>query len=326
MDGGLNVSTVSWTNRSSDIGFNGAVYALKSDGFSGSYLYAGGSFNKTGTSGSYSVLKFGCIDTNTLDLYAIDDNSGSVNGFNDDVLTISTIFDRIFIGGNFTSQTASQSGIPNTYNITYGCVWFSNGYTSNNLPEYSNIGSSPSIINNIVYTSAKDLTTGLIHIGGDFTGLDGYDHLANFSYADLTTISSLATFTAPCYSLQLTNNQLFGFENNGNLWKLYGSVVITSSFPTTGNPIGALSVCWDGTFYQFFSNTTTNVTAYNPSQLITIDLTSLSISILSGGTIYNTNIVLNSAGAYLYGVGMLPNAFSANPFFVITDSYNVTFS
>jgi hypothetical protein len=52
----------------------------------------------------------------------------------------------------------------------------------------------------------------------------------------------------------------------------------------------------------------------------------LSLSVYNGGALYNTNIVLNGAGAYLYGVGMLPNAFSGNLYFVITDSYNVTFS
>jgi len=321
MDSGFIVSAISWTNRASDVGFNDAVYALKSDGFSGSYLYAGGRFNKTGTSGSYDTLKFACIETSNMDLYAIDDNSGGVNGFNDNVLTITTLFNRIFIGGQFTSQTASQSGVQNTYNITYGCVWYSNDYNSANAIEFDYIDTNASSINNVVHTSASDFGTGMIYLGGDFTGLNSFDYIANFFYGDLTTIFSPTTFTAPCYSIILTNNKLFALENNGNLWELNVVATLTNSYP-----IGILSVCYDGTYFQFFSNQNSNVTAYTPTTIITIDLTSLSLSVYNGGTLYNTNIVLNSAGAYLYGVGMLPNDFSANPFFVITDSYNVSFS
>jgi hypothetical protein len=319
MDSLLNVSPISWTNRASDIGFNDVVFALKSDGFSGSYLYAGGKFTSTGLSFTYNLYSFACIETSNMDLYAIDDNSGGVNGFNGYVLTISTLFDRIFIGGQFTSQSASQSGVQNTYNITYGCVWYSNGYTSNNAIEFDFIDTNASSINNVVYTSASDFGTGMIYLGGDFTGLNSFDYIANFSYGDLTIIFSPTTFTASCYSIIFTYNKLFALENNGNLWELNVVATLTNSYPNQ-----TLSVCYDGTYFQFFSIETSNVTAYTTST--TIDLTSLSLSVYNAGTLYNNNIVLSGAGAYLYGVGMLPNAFSGNLYFVITDSYNVSFS
>jgi hypothetical protein len=327
-DTALNASQLSWTNRSGDIGFSSSVSTLCPNDTGSPWLYVGGDFTKTGTSGSYDILRFCCIETNAVDLYSIDDNSGlSPNGFFSFVRTISCSSNRIFVGGDFTSQSASIGGTQTTYNIQYGCIWTSNDYQSLNSPEFDFIGSSPTSINSLLYTSVKDPTLPIFHFGGQFAGLDGL--FSYIGYCDITTPSSVGTYNPTfgniCYSI--TTGQGFVFAKvlnlNGDLYLVKQNVVLSAS-----TPAGVMTGCYDnntGLYTFFFSNDTT-ITAFNPTITTTIDLTSLGIGVLSGGTIYTNRIELNGSGSYFTGIGAVTSNLSpTTTIFAITSSYATSF-
>jgi hypothetical protein len=327
-DTALNPFQLVWNNRSSDIGFSGRVYTLCPNDIGSPWLYVGGDFTKTGTSGSYDLLRFGCIETNAVDLYSIDDNSGGINGFDNNVRTISCSSNRIFIGGDFTTQYASISGTQNTYNIQYGCIWTSNDYQSLNSPEIENIGSSPSSINSNILTSVKDPVNPYFHFGGQFVLLDGL--FSYIGYCDVTTpstIGSYNTFNDICYSIKTYsggNNFIYAKEGNttGNLYLVAQNQIISPSTPN-----GIMTGCYDnntGLFTFFFSNQDI-ITSFNPTLNTKIDLTSLGIGVLSGGTIYTNYIELNGSGSYFTGVGAITSNLSPPTIFAITSSYATSF-
>jgi hypothetical protein len=327
-DGALNPYQLSWTNRAGDVGFNNTVSTFCPNDIGGMpWLYVGGGFTSTGTTSSYNLLRFGCIETNTLDLYSIDDNSGGVNGFFSFVRTISCSSNRIFVGGDFINQSASFGGSQTTYNIQYGCIWTSNDYQSLNSPEFDFIGSSPTSINGLLYTSVKDPTLPIFHFGGQFSLIDGL--FSYIGYCDVATPSTIGTYNPTfgniCYSIKAEQGFVYAKVNNlnGDLYLVKQNVVLSASTPN-----GVMTGCYDyntGLFTFFFSNDTI-ITAFNPTQNTKIDLTSLGIGILSGGTIYTNYIELNGSGSYFTGVGAVTTNLSpTTTVFAITSSYATSF-
>jgi len=67
------------------------------------------------------------------------------------------------------------------------------------------------------------------------------------------------------------------------------------------------------------------ITAFNPTTVTTIDLTSLGIGVLSGGTIYTNRIELNGSGSYFTGVEAITTNLTPTFVFIITSSYSTSF-
>jgi hypothetical protein len=327
VDGGLNVLQILWSNRSSDIGFNDSVFTLCSNDTFSSWLYVGGRFTQTG-GGIYDLNRFGCIESNNLDLYSIDDNSGSaINGFDNNVRTISCSADRIFIGGQFTSQSASFSGVLNNTSNQRAVVWTSNDYQSTSATEFETVGSSTSSINDTVFTSVKDPFLGIFHFGGDFTNLDGaFSYLGWCSVSTPASVGFTTFFTQPCYSVLAKAGAPFVYAKEGNTTgalHLVNQIVVLSA--TT--PSGVMTGCFDfanlNLFTFFFSNDTT-ITAFNPTTTTTIDLTSLGIGVFSG-SFYDNRIELNGVGSFFTGVSVFNSSLATPDLFVITSSYSTSF-
>jgi len=328
-DTSLNASQLVWNNRSSDIGFNDRVYTLCPNDTGSPWLYVGGRFTQTGTTSSYGLNRFGCIETNALDLYSIDDNSSgsTINGFNAIVRTISCSSNRIFIGGEFVSQSASFSGTLNTTSNQRGVVWTSNDYQSTSANEFEIVGSSPTSINDTIFTSVKDPFLGIFHFGGDFTNLDGaFSYLGWCSVSTPASVGFTTLFTQPCYSVLAIQGQPFVFAKEGNTngaLHLVNQIVVLA--PTTPN--GVMCGCLDANtaLFTFFFNNDTTITAFNPTISTTIDLTSLGIGVFSGGSFYSNKIVLNGVGSFFAGVSVFNSSLATPDLFVITSSYSTSF-
>jgi hypothetical protein len=327
MDIGFSVTSITW-NNTGDIGFDNSVYTFCPNDIGSSYLYVGGVFTRTGSS-FYPLDYFGCIETNNLDLYSIDNNSGGgTNGFNAPVRAIACYSNRIFIGGEFTSQIASIFGSQNTYSIQYGCFWTSNDYISLNNPEFENIGNfGPSSLNNWIYKAVKDPTGNpFIHFGGEFTSLDNlYNYLA---YVDATSPTSLGgnnTFSRACYSLDIVGSTVVSKEgaSRGQIYFPIQNIQISSS-----SPRGNMSACVDSNtgLYQFFFSGDDTITAYNPTLTTTIDLASLGIGIIKNGSTYYTSAVILGQTGYIHGIAVLPNSISPLPCYVIVSDYVVSYN
>jgi hypothetical protein len=330
VDNNLSVSPVGWSNRGGDIGFNGIVKTLcRNDTFTNAYLYVGGTFTKTGTSLSYNLNRFGCIDTATLQLYSIDNNSGVItNGFNNTVWTISCSSNRIFIGGEFTFQSASFSGFLNTTSKQRAVVWTSNNYQSTSATEFETVGPSTTSINNTVFTSVKDPSLGIFHFGGEFTDIGGPSGISYLGWCDVLTPASVGFttfFDEACYSVKEGNGFVFAKKGLGT-GSLYAVNQIIILAPSTPN--GVMAGCFDvisGLFYFFFSNSNI-VTSFNFSTTTTIDLTSLGIGVCSNGTIYENYIELNGLGSFFTGISAVSTSLSTSDIFVITSSYSTNFN
>ena len=330
MDSGFSVNPISWSNRSGDVGFDDIVDTICPNDIGNNYLYVGGQFRKTGTTNSYPLVCFGCIDTISMDLYAIDDNSGGgSNGFSSPVKCIACYSNRIFIGGEFTSQTASIFGSQNTYFNQFGCFWTSNDYISLNSPEFENVGNSgSSSLNNYIYKAVKDPTGNpYIHFGGDFTSLDAtYNYLAYVDANSPTSVSGTNPFSQGCYSLDvLGTNTIVAKEgaSNGQIFFVLQNYQISPSSPN-----GTMSACVDNNtgIYQFFFSGATAITAFNPTNTTTIDLAAIGIGIIKNGVTYFTNAVILNATGYIYGIAVMPNSVSPVPCYVVVNDYVVNYS
>ncbi len=148
--------TNTWSALGSGNGLNGEVRSIA---LSGNSLFVGGEFTQAdaGSASPISVSNIARFDIRTNTWSAL--GSGTGNGVNGRVYTITTLNHLVFVGGDFTQANAGASAVSANHIAVFD--------TKTNV--WSNVGSSG--VNGVVYafaTLGEDL-----FIGGDFTQVTG---------------------------------------------------------------------------------------------------------------------------------------------------------
>ena len=210
-----------WNNQGGN-GFSAPVYKIIADG---SWMYVGGQFNGIGY-GTYQLNKFGIIDTNGLNLYAINDQGGS--GFDGDVYDIAYCNSYVVVTGAFTTLNW-QTG---SFSSNYAIILNFNAYY---LSSYDNIGGSASFITSPLsfYSVASDFNS-YFTIGGNSI-YNGYiNYAVQFPYYSPSAVSPVGNnnFQAPIKQVVFSQStgQYYFLDVNNTYYNQNTNTVITLPF------------------------------------------------------------------------------------------------